>query len=436
MTHAHAATAHDSMLTPVVPRWTGPTIDSAAEPLDAQILARFLSPDDHDWTNDGAATWIAGHVSGLTYSIDGPTKRLVLHNRGAADLAVLSTPRMTGTDGSVFTYLPTATSVMLPTAQSHILQSERRDGRPVLVGQILDGDLPQFLLDGPDVGDLDWDDIDSDGVYWTPGDHDFGSRIAPEFRFVDPLTHGVHYSHVAGETVIHNHGDSPIAMATVTAAGPADFLIAEPGESIPVPAGDAVHYLQLPRTDGDPTLLGVLWCAGGEVMPSALPVPSRRDYLDNRYLTPWSVDWDCGYAQQVHLDPELAGVTYQYRTGADTMTIRNSGYEPIAVVYQRGAEHQVEEIAPYSRVTLPVCASADTGQVYSLVGRRVDGQPGRGAGITSSGMLLPGTPARAGTATNYGSVVVMLGTVVYSAIPRKNLYLAWSDRRKWLRRNR
>lgn len=435
MTHAHATSAHDSTLTTHVLRWTGST-DTGAEPIDDSILARFLTPDDHDWTNDGAATWVAGHVSGLTYSVDGPTKRLVLHNHGAHDLAILSTPQLTSTDGSAFTYLPTATSAMLPAAQSHILQAERRDGLPILVGQILDDDVPQFLLDGPDVGDLDWASVDPDQRYWTPGDPDFGSTVPPLFRFVDPLTHGVHYTHAAGETVIHNQGDSPIAMATVIADGPVDFVVADPGESIPVPAGDAVHYVQIPRVDGDPTLLGVLWCVGGEVMPSALPIPSQRDHLDNRYLTPWSADWDCGYAQQIHLDPELAGVTFQYRTGADTMTIRNSGCEPVAVIYQRGTQHEVEEIAPYSRVTLPVRADADTGQVFSLVGRRVDGQPGRGAGLTSSGTVIPGLSARPGTATNYGSVVVMLGTVVYNAIPRKNLYLAWSDRRKWLHRNR
>ncbi|MGV9713911.1 hypothetical protein ACWDTI_25000 [Gordonia sp. NPDC003424] len=440
MTQAHATAAHGTTITPHIPRWTGAVAEIVAVPVDDDVRARFLTPDDHDWTNDGAATWIAGHVCGLTYSTAPITGRLVLHNRGARDLAVLSTPHLPGTVGTVLNYLPAGDSVELPTAESHILQAERVGGRPVLVGQIIVGDgmhdEPQFLIDGPGMGEIDWETIDSEGHYWTPRDPDFGSPRSPAFRFDDPLAHGVHHARVAGSVVVHNHGGGPVAMVSVGSDGPLDFVVAEPGESIPVPPGDAVHYLQVPRRDGDPTLVGVLWSRGGQLMPSSLPVPGRRQYLDSRYLTPWSTDWDCGYPQQIHLDPELAGVTFQYRTGADSMTIRNSGSEPVAVVYQIGTDREVAEIVPHSRVTLPVRADADTGQVFSLVGRRVDGHPAQGPGISSSGAVIPGRPAVLGTATNYGSVVVMLGTVVYSAIPRKNLYLAWSNRRQWLRRAR
>ncbi|GAB88425.1 hypothetical protein GORHZ_021_00020 [Gordonia rhizosphera NBRC 16068] len=411
-------------------------LDSAAS-IDHRIAERFLTPDDAEWTNDGATGWLPGHVSGLSYSLAPGSGRLVLHNRGARDLGVLSTPHLPGTDDTAFTHVPTGGSADLPDAEFHILQTARRDGRPVLVGQITvaDGAEPQFVLDGPVPGEVDWGSLDPQGEFWKPGDVDFGTPGGPSFVFADPMAHGVHQTRVDGEIAIHNRGDERIAVLTLAADGPRDLVIAEPGESVPLAPGDAVSYIQAARTDSCPTILGVLWFVGGEQKPTPLPVPSRRDHLDHHYLTPWSADWDSGYSDQIHLDAEVSGVTYQYRAGADTVTIRNTGDDPIAVVYTRDDERVVAEIGPRTRRTLPVRADASTGQVFSVVGRRVDSEPGRAA-VYSAGRLIPGTSGKPGTATNYGSVVIMLGVVVYSAIPKKNLYLAWSDRRRRLRRTR
>ncbi|WAC54204.1 hypothetical protein [Gordonia sp. SL306] len=436
-THAHVAPDHEASTVPRMP--VGLPHEIAADHVDTEVRARFLTPDDADWTNDGAATWTSGHVSGLTYSHTSGSDQLVLHNRGAHDLGVLSTPELPGTDGTVFTHLPGGTSVDLPVAESHILQTARVGDRPVLVGQIVAGRDPEsaeplFMLDGPAPDEVDWAVLDPDDVYWKPGDVDFGAPTAPQFVFADPFAHGVHHTRIDGEVALHNHGDSEVAVLTVGADGPLDLVVARPGESVPIPPGDAVCYVQAPRTDCSPTLLGVMWLRSGELMPSVLPIPSRRDHLDYHYLTPWSADWDCGYPQQIHLDAEASGVTYQYRTGADRMTIRNTGDEPIAVIYNRAGERVVAEVAAGTRMTFPVCADADTGQVFSVVGERVDSRPGRSASFASSGAVIPGTSGTPGTATNFGSVVIMLGTVVYSAVPKKNLYLAWSDRRRWLRR--
>ncbi|AZG45725.1 hypothetical protein [Gordonia insulae] len=437
-THAQVASDHDAVIMHSVP--VGTSHERAAH-VDEHVRARFLTPDDADWTNDGAATWTAGHISGLTYSHLAGSDHLVLHNRGSRDLGVLSTPELPGTDGTEFTHLPAGSSMDLPAAEFHILQAERSEGRPVLVGQIVEGrdpqtDEPQFMLDGPGPGEVDWSDRDPDDLFWKPGDIDFGVPVAPSFVFADPMAHGVHHTRIDGEVAVHNRGDGPIAVLTVGADGPLDLVVADPGESVPVPPGDAVCYVQAPRTDDSPTLLGVMWFSAGESMPTVLPVPTRRDHLDHHYLTPWSADWDCGYPDQIHLDAEAAGVTYQYRAGAETMTIRNTGDDAIAVLYNREHERAVAEVAPHSRMTFPVCADADTGQVFSVVGERVDSLPGRSATFSTSGAVIPGTSGKPGTATNYGSVVIMLGTVVYSAIPKKNLYLAWSDRRRWLRKSR
>ncbi|MDY6810187.1 MAG: hypothetical protein SW127_14395, partial [Actinomycetota bacterium] len=327
-----------------------------------------------------------------------------------------------------------------PAPDSHVLQTARIDGRPVLVGQILEGrdahtGEPQMLLDGPNPGEVDWDQRDPDARFWRPGDVDFGVPTSPSFVFLDPLEHGVHHTRIDSEVTIHNRSDGPVAVLTVGAEGPLDLVVAESGESVPVPPGDQVCYVQAPRTDGSPTILGVMWFAGGQLMPSSLPIPDRRDHLDRHYLTPWSADWDCGYPQQNHLDAEADGVTYQYRAGAEALTIRNTGEESIAVIYNLGSDRAVAEIAPRGKRTFPVRSDADTGQVFSVVGVRRGGTPGRAASVDSAGGLVPGTSGRPGTPTNYGSVVVMLGTVVYSAIPKKNLYLAWSDR-PWAGRRR
>lgn len=441
-THAHVVSADDSLLAAPAPVRELPSIDRhlSGGRADDRIRGRFLTPDDVDWTNDGAATWMPGHVTGVTYSHSAGSRRVILHNRGHRDLGVLSTPELPGTDGTRFTHVPLGDSVELPAAEFHILQTERVGGRPVCVGQISAatdpyGDEPRFVLDGPGPDEVRWADRDPKGLFWKPGDVDFGVPTSPSFVFADPMAAGVHHTRVDGEVAIHNRGAGPVGVLTVGASGPLDLVIARPGESVPVPPGDSVCYVQAPRTDGSPTLLGVMWFAGGELMPSVLPVPGRREYLDHHFLTPWSADWDCGYPQQIHLDAEASGVTYQYRTGAETMTIRNTGDESVAVLFNRGEERAVAEIGPRTAMTFPVRADADTGQVFSVVGERVDSRPGRSASFATSGAVIPGTSGKPGTATNYGSVVIMLGTVVYSAIPKKNLYLAWSDRR-WLRRGR
>ncbi|MCX2963469.1 hypothetical protein ACIGKQ_02980 [Gordonia sp. NPDC062954] len=428
-THAHVVSVLDEPIAQG-PRASAAELDGR---VDEHVRARFLTPDDADWTNDGAANWVAGHVSGLAYSHAPGADHLVLHNRGDSELGVLSVPERPGTSDNVFTHLPAGSSVALPSADSHVLQSARIDRRPVLVGQILEGrdahtGEPQMILDGPEVGEVDWDQRDPDGIFWRPGDVDFGVPTSPSFVFVDPLTHGVHHTRIDSEVTIHNRSDGPVAVLTVGADGPLDLLVAEPGESVPVPPGDQVCYVQAPRTDGSPTILGVMWLAGGVLMPSALPVPDRRDHLARNFLTPWSADWECGYNQQDHLDAEADGVTYQYRTGAETLTIRNTGDESIAVIYNLGSDRAVAEIAPRGRRVFPVRSDADTGQVFSVVGTRRGGTAGRAASVDSAGGFVPGASGRPGTPTNYGSVVVMLGTVVYSAIPKKNLYLAWSDR--------
>ncbi|MGV9823923.1 MULTISPECIES: hypothetical protein [unclassified Gordonia (in: high G+C Gram-positive bacteria)] len=121
----------------------------------AVIRSRFLAPGDREWTNDGAANWVIGHVCGLAYSRlgahDGDTGHLVLHNDSDSDLAVLSVPGTAGTEGTRFTYVPRGSARILPETELHIVQAERLNGHPVLIGEIIDDDpLPvQFLFDGP-----------------------------------------------------------------------------------------------------------------------------------------------------------------------------------------------------------------------------------------------------------------------------------------------
>ncbi|GAC48054.1 hypothetical protein [Gordonia aichiensis] len=119
------------------------------------IRGRYLTPDDAEWTNDGPTNWIIGRVERLGYSRFGAAGsmigHLVLHNGGDDDLAVLSTPDVSGTGGALFTFLPSGASRILPDTGFHIVQGERHDGRPVLVGEIVDdGPLgPRFFFDGP-----------------------------------------------------------------------------------------------------------------------------------------------------------------------------------------------------------------------------------------------------------------------------------------------
>lgn len=428
------ATALAHPTEPNVVEWTGPRIgDVVEESGRADLAERFLTPDDNQWTNDGAGNWITGHVDGLTYTRIPGTRRLALHNHSRRDIAVLSMPRRSGTAGTVFTYLPGGSSEMLPDATFHLLQSDRLDGRPVMIGQIaMIGNEPAFILDGPEPGDVDWSRVDPDDVFWKPGDADFGTSEPPAFTFAEPLGHSVFYTVSSGEVAVHNRGDDRIAVLTIGAAGPLDLVEVDAGDSAPIPAGDVVCYVQAPRTDGEPTLLGVLWIEGGVVMPSALPLPTHRDFLENRYLTPSSPDSESPYAQQIYLDARQENISYQFRAGASTITIRNGSSSWIAVSHLLDGEPQMTEVMPGTAVVLPVRADADRGQVYSVVGARVDGRPGRPVSIAADGSLRPGRRPEAGIATNYGSVVIMLGSVVYSALPKKNLYLAWSDR--WRRR--
>ncbi|GAC68402.1 hypothetical protein [Gordonia soli] len=400
------------------------------------VDTRFLTPQSPRWTNDGTADWLPGRVAGLTYTEVPGTARLVLHNGGPVDVGVLSTPRLPRTDGTELTVIAAGASESLPAAGYHILQREMVDGHPVLVGQIWqDEDGPVMTVDGPVSGEIDIAAIDSANRFWTPGDADFGGPEMPDLEFRDPFAAGLYVTADGGEVAVHNRGDQQIAVLTIGSDGPRDLLLIAPEDTAPLPAGDLVAYVQGERLDGVPVLYGVLWIAGGRMMPSVLPLPGRREFLDYRYLTPWSSDWDCGYPDQLHLDAELDEVTYQYRAGAESITVRNDGHMWIAVLHNSGDDRRITEVAPGGRASFPVSPDADRGQVFSMVGERVDSTPGRTARIDADGEVAPGSPGRPGTPTNYGSVVIMLGAVVYSAIPKKNLYLAWSDRRRrWARR--
>ena len=418
---------------PDVVAWSGTQSAEPASPSVADLSKRFLTPDDRSWTDDGAGTWVIGHATGLTYAWVPGTRRIALRNQGRSDVAVLSMPRLTGTAGSSFTYLPSGSSEVLPDAEFHLLQSDRVDGRPVMIGQIAMNDgQPEFVLDGPDSGELDWSEVDPRGDYWKPGDADFATSTAPEFVFLEPLGRSVFHTVTNGEVAVHNRGDGPIAVLTIGTHGPLDMVEVGPGESAPVPAGDAVCYVQASRVDGAPALLGALWICGGVVMPSELPLPTQRDFLDFRYLTPSSPDNDSPYVQQIYLDAREENISYQFRSGASTMTVRNGSSSWIAVSHHVDGEPRLTEVMPGTAVALPVDANADRGQVFSVVGERVEAREGRPVSVAADGTLRPGRRPERGIPTNYGSVVIMLGSVVYSALPKKNLYLAWSDR--WRRR--
>ncbi|MDJ0454492.1 MULTISPECIES: hypothetical protein [Gordonia] len=71
-----------------------------------------------------------------------------------------------------------------------------------------------------------------------------------------------------------------------------------------------------------------------------------------------------------------------------------------------------------------------------MVGLRLDGSPGRAPYVSASGTVHPGWAGRPGAATAYGSVVIMVGSLMYSALPKRNLYLAFSDLRRCGRTHR
>lgn len=286
-------------------------------------------------------------------------------------------------------------------------------------------DLPQSSC-----APADFEDIDPGGRYWRPGHADFGSRRTPDFTFGDPHAAGIFHSVDDGAATIHNRGDEVVALLTLGTEVPLGLEILAPGTSAQLPAVDLLCYVQGARVHGSPRMFGVVWMSDGRSMPSTLPVPTRREFLDQHYLTPWSADWNGGYTHQDHRDADADGLSFQYRTGGSSITMRNTGTEWMAVLHKDGHTRSVTELAPGSQVSFPVSVTANTGQVFSVVGRREGGSPGRAPYRSASGTIHPGWPGRPGTATHYGSVVIMLGTVVYSALPKRNLYLAWSDRRR------
>ncbi|MDL9936504.1 hypothetical protein QSJ18_07095 [Gordonia sp. ABSL1-1] len=402
---------------------------------------QFLLPGDREWTDDGASRWIRGNVHGLTYSGSG-TGRLTLLNRGDADLGVLSVPRMPDTRGSEFSFIAAGAAVTVPEASYHILQTPRVGGRPVLVGEIRVDDDVHFTVDAPTAGSVDMAGIDPDDDFWKPGDPDFGcadDEQIPDLDFADPHAAGIYHTVADGTATVHNRGDESVGVLTLGVDGPLDLVVIGPGESAPLPPVDLLCYVQRPRAAGRPVIFGALWMRGGRAMPTTLPIPNRREFLDQRYLTPWSADYTGGYTRSDHLDADDAGVSFQYRTGASTLTVRNSGDSWVAVSRspardeQRGGHEDggnLTELPPGTKATFALDATAATGQVFSILGPRTGGSPGRPPYMSASGTIHPGWPGRPGLATRYGSIVVMLGSVVYTAVPKRNLYLAWSDRRR------
>ncbi|MEY1674050.1 hypothetical protein AB4Z55_07690 [Gordonia sp. ABKF26] len=271
--------------------------------------------------------------------------------------------------------------------------------------------------------------------YWGPGDPDFGTAVAPRFEFADPhaagLFHAKGRSGDFGERVtIGNRGERDAAVVVLLADGRTYLDILIPGSEAPLPEGDSLTYVQAPRTaDGRPVLYGAVWVRDGRVMPVTLPIPTRHEFLDHLYLTPWSPEWNGGVSGRQILDAAAAGISYQYRTGGSTFLVRNSGRDWIGVVHRSGADLTFVECPPGGRVGFDLSPHSARAEVFSVVGRRIGGTAGHGPYMSRSGTVHPGWAGRPGEATAYGSVVVMLGSPVYSALPKRNLYMAFSDRR-------
>ncbi|UPW08326.1 hypothetical protein M1C59_20050 [Gordonia terrae] len=180
--------------------------------------------------------------------------------------------------------------------------------------------------------------------YWGPGDPDFGTAVAPRFEFADPhaagLFHAKGRSGDFGERVtIGNRGERDAAVVVLLADGRTYLDILIPGSEAPLPEGDSLTYVQAPRTaDGRPVLYGAVWVRDGRVMPVTLPIPTRHEFLDHLYLTPWSPEWNGGVSGRQILDAAAAGISYQYRTGGSTFLVRNSGRDWIGVVHRSGAD--------------------------------------------------------------------------------------------------
>ncbi|SDU81961.1 hypothetical protein [Gordonia westfalica] len=285
-------------------------------------------------------------------------------------------------------------------------------------------------LDGSDIDDTGIRDSGWDDSYWGPGDPDFGTATPPRFTFADP--HAAGLFHADDEHVsIHNRGTGSAAALIFLDDGRVELRRLGPGETITLPDEDSFTYLQAPRgDDGRPVVYGGVWVHQGRAMPVTIPIPSEREFLAQRYLTPWSTDWVGGLAGCRLRDPAEDHISYQYRSGGTTFTVRNAGDTWVAVVHRAGSEYTVVECGPHERVDFSISPHSAHSDVFSVVGPRLDGSPGRAPYVSASGTVHPGWAGRPGAATAYGSVVIMLGSLMYSALPKRNLYLAFSDRRR------
>lgn len=291
--------------------------------------------------------------------------------------------------------------------------------------QSIDPGLGGSVVDDAAADDDRWDDL-----YWGPGDPDFGTTTPPRFAFADPHEAGLFHAddeHVS----LHNRGVGPAAALIFFVDGRVELRRLGPGEMIILPDEDSFTYLQAPRlADGRPVVYGGVWVQQGRAMPVTIPIPTEREFLAQRYLTPWSTDWVGGLAGCRLRDPAEDRISYQYRSGGTTFTVRNAGDTWVAVVHRVGTEYSVAECGPRERIDFPVSPHSAHSDVFSVVGQRQAGSPGRGPYVSASGTVHPGWAGRPGAATAYGSVVIMLGSLVYSALPKRNLYLAFSDRRR------
>ncbi|KAF0969283.1 hypothetical protein BPODLACK_02075 [Gordonia sp. YY1] len=149
-------------------------------------------------------------------------------------------------------------------------------------------------LDGSDIDDTGIRDRGWDDSYWGPGDPDFGTATPPHFTFADP--HAAGLFHADDEHVsIHNRGTGPMAALIFLDDGRVELRRLGPGETITLPDEDSFTYLQAPRgDDGRPVIYGGVWVHQGRAMPVTIPIPSEREFLAQRYLTPWSTDWAGG----------------------------------------------------------------------------------------------------------------------------------------------
>lgn len=176
-------------------------------------------------------------------------------------------------------------------------------------------------LDGPDTNEAAARDSHWQDGYWGPGDTDFGTATPPRFAFADPHPAGLFHADDEHVT-IHNRGDGS-AAALIFFDGRVELRRLGPGETITLSDEDSFTYVQAPRrADGRPVIYGGVWVHRGRAMPVTIPIPSEREFLDQRYLTPWSADWVSGLAGCRLRDPVEDRMTYQLRSGGTTFTVR------------------------------------------------------------------------------------------------------------------